>query len=111
VNKKAEDKEDKDGLQQSDRAGRHIRADAQRNIDMLLEVAKEVFVASDVMDRHRGPLSVPHRRNGHGVMGRRRSALSVPQLTSINDHATTADAPAIELSVMHGPSSKHAPKR
>jgi hypothetical protein len=44
-------------------------------------------------------------------MGRRRSALSVPQLTSINDHATTADAPAIDLSVMHGPSSKHAPKR
>jgi hypothetical protein len=65
----------------------------------------------DVMDRHRGPLSVPHRRNGHGVMGRRRSALSVPQLTSMNDHVTTADAPAIDLSGMLGPSSKHAPKR
>jgi AcrR family transcriptional regulator len=48
VNKKAEDEEDEDGLQQSDRAGRRIRADAQRNIDMLLEVAKEVFVASGV---------------------------------------------------------------
>ena len=41
--------EDKsDGLGRSSRADRRVRADAQRNIDTLLEAAKEVFIASGV---------------------------------------------------------------
>jgi hypothetical protein len=46
-----------------------------------------------------------------GVMDWRRSPLSVPLLTSINDHVTTADALATDLGVMHGSNSKHAPKQ
>jgi AcrR family transcriptional regulator len=44
VSDKAEDADD--GLERSERRDRRVRADAQRNIDSLLEAAKGVFVAS-----------------------------------------------------------------